>query len=416
VFLPDGRHFLFAYLASKPETAGIYAGSIDGDAPVRIVSDVSNPGYTPGSSGNGYLVFIRERTLMAQPFDDRALRTTGEVFPVVQQLTSGGNTANFAYSISANGVMAYQVGPQGRSIELAWVDRAGKRLDGVSQALQFLAFALAPDEMRIAVSIAAFEKSVSQADIWRLASIRGTPSRFTYGPARGWSFPVWSPDGVQLAYATYNVVGLSSYEIRRKSWNMSGKEELLLRGSSLAFPRDWSPDGKWLLYSTTGDLWLLPLEGDHKPIPFTQTPASNEDFGQFSPDGKWMAYASNESGQDQVYVQPIPATGAKWQLSSAGGSYPKWRSDGKELFFLAADGKLMAVPIAFTGARNPSSSGGFESGAPQALFDIGDGNLGATWAYQPGAGGQHFLIAVPSSGEKPPAITVVLNWQAGLKK
>jgi eukaryotic-like serine/threonine-protein kinase len=313
VFLPDGRHFLFAYLASKPETAGIYAGSLDGGAPVRIVPDVSNPGYAlgPAAKGTGYLLFIRERTLMAQPFDTRALRTTGEMAPVVQQLTSGGNTAYFAYSVSANAVMAYQVGQQGRSLELVWVDRTGKRLDSVSQALQFVAFALAPDETRLAVSIAAFEKSVSQADIWRLTSVRGAPSRFTYGPDRGWSFPVWSPDGAQLVYATYNVAGLSSYEIRRKPWNMTGKEELLLRSSGLAFPRDWSPDGKWLLYSTTGDLWLLPLEGDHKPIPFTQAPASNEDFGQFSPDGKWIAYASNESGQDQVYIQPIPATGAK---------------------------------------------------------------------------------------------------------
>ncbi len=417
VFLPDGRQFLFAYLASKPETAGIYAGSLDGAAPVRIAPDVSNPGFAPGPArSGGYLLFVRERTLMAQPFDARALRTAGEMFPLVQELTSGGNTANFVYSVAANGI-AYQAGPQGLRLELAWVDRTGKRLDTVSQALQFVGFALAPDQTRLAVAIAAFEKSISQADIWRMETVRGAPpSRFTYGPGRGWNFPVWSPDGNQLAYATYNVAGLNSYEIRRKPWNMAGTEELLLRGSNLVFPRDWSPDGKWLLYSTTGDLWLLPLGGDHKPIPFTQTPAANEDFGQFSPDGKWMAYASNESGQDQIYIQPIPATGAKWQLSIAGGGYPKWRSDGKELFFLSPDGKVMMIPIASTGIGTPASAGVFEPGTPQALFDIGDGNTGSNWAYQPGAGGQRFLVAAPPAGERPPPITMMLNWQAGLKK
>ena len=421
VFLPDGRHFLFVYLAGKPETAGIYAGSLNGGEPVRIAPDVSNPGYAPGptANGGGYLLFVRERTLMAQPFNAGTLRITGEMFPVVQQMTATGNTANFAFSVSANGAMAYRIGEWRRNTELSWFDRTGKRLDAVSKALQLVAFTLAPDQMRLAVSLVAVEKGVLQTDIWRLETIQGTPSRFTYGPAPGWGIPVWSPDGNQLAYSTANFAGVGSYEIRRKRWNMAGKEELLLRSSSLVYSRDWSPDGKWLLYGVNGDLWLLPLEGDHKPIPFTQTPASNEDFGQFSPDGKWIAYVSNESGQDQVYVQPIPATAAKWQLSIAGGSYPRWRSDGKELFFIASDGKLMVVPIVSAGMRNVASNGVLEPGAPQVLFDIGDsygfGN-GFAWPYQPGADGQRFLIGLPPSGEKPPPITMVLNWQAGLKK
>ncbi len=418
VFLPDGRRFLFAYLAGKAETAGIYVGSLDGSPPVRIVPDESNPGYAPGPVPNagGYLLFVRERTLMAQPFDARALRTTGEMFPVVQQVSNSVNTNNFAFSLSANGVMAYRAGPV-NSLELAWVDRAGNRLDAVSQVFQLRGFALAPDQTRLAVAADVIEKGAYYADIWRLETLRGTPSRFTYGPAPGWNFPVWSPDGNQIAYSTFQNVGFDSYEIRRKPWNMAGKEEVLLRSGSIVYLRDWSPDGKWLLYTVSGNLWLLPLEGDRKPIPFAQTPAATEDFGQFSPDGKWTAYVSNESGQNQVYVQPLPATGAKWQLSIAGGSYPRWRSDGKELFFIAADGKLMTVPIAAAGARS-AANGAFESGAPQALFDVSVISIGGgfPYTYQPGEGGQRFLMALPPGGQKPPPITMVLNWQAGLKK
>jgi hypothetical protein len=157
------------------------------------------------------------------------------------------------------------------------------------------------------------------------------------------------------------------------------------------------------------DLWLLPLDGDRKPIPYLQSPF-NEATGQFSPDGRWMAYASNESGQPQIYVQAIPASGAKSQISTAGGDQPRWRRDGKELFYVSADQKLMAVPVK-TGAV-------FEIGSPQPLFEIQPvyPPLTGRFAYQPTADGQRFLVTAPVSGAATPPITVVLNWQAGLKK
>ena len=183
---------------------------------------------------------------------------------------------------------------------------------------------------------------------------------------------------------------------------------MLLRGGVSATPLDWSPDGKWILYQQTGqnagiDLWLLPLDGDRKPVLYLQTPF-NERAGAFSPDGRWIAYQSNESGQDQIYVQTIPASGAKYQISSAGGTEPRWRRDGKELFYVSPDQKLMAVPMAL-GAR-------VEPGTPQALFAA----VGLT-GYEVARDGQRFLVNVPAGAEgaAAPPITVVLNWTAGLK-
>jgi dipeptidyl aminopeptidase/acylaminoacyl peptidase len=198
-----------------------------------------------------------------------------------------------------------------------------------------------------------------------------------------------------------------------------GGEAALLKGGGInSFASDWSPDGKFIVYSefsdtTNDDLWLLPLEGDRKPIPFLQTPFSEID-GHFSPDGRWMAYMSNESGRQEVYVQTFPATGSKWQISTAGGRFPRWSRDGHELFYIAADQKLMTVPAKPGVPRSRT----FEAGSPQPLFEIKSILSPARFSYQPSADGRRFLVDVPASGEgaAPTPITVVLNWQAGLKK
>jgi len=189
---------------------------------------------------------------------------------------------------------------------------------------------------------------------------------------------------------------------------------MLIKTGINARPTDWSRDGKFVVYmqfaGTRGnDLLLLPMEGDRKPIPYLQTPF-NEADAQFSPDGKWMAYSSNESGSPQVYVQPIPTTGAKWQISAAGGDQPRWRRDGKELFYISTEQKLTAVPV--------KSAATFEAGSPQALFEIQPlfGPLAGRFAYQPTADGQRFLVLANTGSTAPPPINVVLNWQAALKK
>jgi Tol biopolymer transport system component len=219
--------------------------------------------------------------------------------------------------------------------------------------------------------------------------------------------PVWSPDGSRIVFQVNND------SIYRKPANGADGEELLLSGILNGRPQDLSRDGKFLVYLQTGgntgaDLWLLPLEGDRKPFPYLQTPY-DEAEAQFSPDGRWMAYASNESGQAQVYVQTIPAGGSKFQVSNTGGFQPRWRRDGKELFYISGDRKLMAVPVKIGNT--------FEAGAAQTLFDIPPifSPLIGRWAYQPSADGQRFLTLFNSSDTSPP-LTVVLNWQTGIKR
>ena len=197
----------------------------------------------------------------------------------------------------------------------------------------------------------------------------------------------------------------------------AGREQLLLHGGTNAYASDWSRDGKLIVFSQTGDntkddLWLLPLDGDRKPRLYLQT-SFYENQGQFSPDGRWMAYSSDESGQFQVYVQPTPPNGAKWQISSAGGSQPRWRPDGKELFYAAPDRKLMAVPVKIDSS--------FAAGVPVALFegiDLLDLAVDRALTYRPAADGQRFLVSAAPGGDAAVAtpLTVMTNWTAGLKK
>ena len=243
----------------------------------------------------------------------------------------------------------------------------------------------------------------------------GTPSRFTFGPSPGWSAPVWSPDGDEIAFTTRDLAGQAQYEIRRKRSDMTGPEQVVARSDSLVYLWDWSPNGKLLLYSPTDgrghDLWAMPLEADGTPVSVLEAPGLQV-YGQFSPDGRWLAYGSNEHGEYQVYVQPYPATGALRQVSSEGGSMPRWRRDGKELFYRANDGMLMAVTmVASEGSGGAADA--FEPGTPQPLFDSLPLSRTFGFTYQPASDGQRFLVALPLVRAKTP-LTVVLNWQAAM--
>jgi len=414
-FLPGGRRFLFMRFSDQTEAAGVYAGSLDGMPPVRLLPDTSNATYVPPNSpgGTGYLLFRRETTLMAQPFDSERLQAAGEMFPVAQQVATAVNVGTAAFSASSSGVLAYWSGGAAENRQLVWMDRAGKQLGVVTTPAFVSSAKLSPDEKRLATAI---RTNQNTRDIWVQDLSRGVTSRFSFSAGNS-SSPVWSPDGGQLIFSQVSSVGTAS-SIYEKATSGAGKEELLFHGGVNTFASDWSPDGKFLVYSaysneTKEDLWLLPLEGEHKPIPYLQT-AFNEINGQFSPDGRWMAYTSDESGRQEVYVQAIPATAAKWQISSAGGSFPRWRRDGKELFYLGADQKLMAVLVKLGAAV----SEGFEAGTPQPLFQVETLSISqSVFPYQPAADGQRFIVnvrALEGLGEIP--ITVVLNWQAGLQK
>ena len=408
-FLPDGVHFLYTAGSDKPVDSGVFVGSLDGAATVRLLPEVSNALYAPPAAprATSYLLFRREGTLMAQPFDAKALKTTGDIFPVVEQVPTSGQTGFGAFSVSGNGVLVYHSGNAFPSRELVWMDRTGKRLGTVGKPATIGGFALAPDEKTAAVQIG----DGARSDIWLQDMARGVLSRFTFRSGVNRS-PLWSPDGSRLIFAS-EPSGAFAFDIFQKPVGGNGQEELLFHGVVGGWQDDWSPDGKWTVYQqigqTTGnDLWLLPLHGDRKPVSYVQTPFE-ETNARFSPDGRWVAYDSNESGRFQVYVQTFPASGSKYQISSAGGTQPCWRRDGKELFYVAADQKLMAVPIKLGTI--------VEAGTPQPLFPVFPLPISGNATYS-SRDGQRFLVNVPAGGEAASAqpLTVASNWQAALKK
>jgi eukaryotic-like serine/threonine-protein kinase len=362
-FLPDGRHFLYVTYTRKADDAANYLATLDSKERKRLADSKQAAAYAPpaAGSGNGHLLFLRDGTLLAQALDAKRFELIGEPFPVAEQV--GSYVARAFFSVSANGVLAYRSGSFANNSQLMWFDREGKSLGTLGLPADYYGgLALSPDGKRVAVGE---RDQAGKTDIWLLDLARNLHTRFTFD-ARSMK-PVWSPDGNRLAfYSTRD----RSESIYQKDSSGSGNEELLSKSGS---PEDWSPDERRLLYTfldpktNRRDLWVLPGPAgpseNHKPIPYLQTPFDKRE-GQFSPDGHLIAYASDESspGQYQIYVQSFPAGAGKFQVSTgAGGTQPKWRRDGKELFFVAADGKLMAVGV--------QTSPKFEAMASKALFN-----------------------------------------------
>ena len=355
-FLPDGRHFL--YRVTPPSPGGpIYIGSLDSSDRTKLLdADSTNVVYS-----QEHILFLREKALMAQPFDVRRLTFTGEPFPVAEQVQTLATNPTGVFSVSGNGVLA--------------------------------------------------EAGSANRDIWLFDLLRGLRTKFTFDPADELS-SVWSPDSSRLVFNSRRKGHLDLYQ---KASSGAGGEELLLADGQDKSPVSWSPDGRHLLYASTGgdgnfDLWILPLTGDKKPFPFLKTPF-NEVPGVFSPDGRWIAYASNESGPPNVFVAPFPGPGGKWLVSPAGGNAPKWSRDGKELFFVTLGGnqQLMAASVNGTGPT-------FQVGEVKPLFSVPPG--GARSFYDVSPDGRRFLVLTAQqqrAGTASP-VTVVVNWAAGLKK
>ena len=323
---------------------------MDGSAPIRLLPDDSN-----GVFAQGHVFFLRDGTLMALPFDPAERKATAEAVPVAENVAIAAHNRYGAFSLAANGTLAYWSGGAADNRELVWMDRSGTRVRTLGEPKGFVQLALSPDEKTVAATIGARP----QGDVWLLDSASGLLTRFTFGSSG--TSPVWSADGRTIVYARRS--GATNDIVRRPI--TGGGEEVLLAHTINALPTDVSPDGKTIVHNLSGanaalDVGLLMADGDHRESAYLSSPA-NEAQARFSPDGKWMAYQSDESGQSQVYVQTIPAGGGKFQISTAGGGDPVWRRDGKELYYLDPGQKLMAVPVKINGAS-------FEPGAPQALF------------------------------------------------
>ena len=393
-FLPDGRHFL--YISNRHTSATILwlcAGSLDSNE-TNCLMKIDSPGvfYAPP----GYLLYLSGGNLVAQPFDASNLTVKGDPIPIAASVES--------FSLSGNGVLAYVTGGVTNQVQLQWFDRTGKNLDTVGQAGQYSSPEVSPDGTRLIVAL--MDPQLTTRDLWLFDLKRKAGSRFTSDPTDELN-PRWSSDGNQIIFSsTQN----GNRDIYQKAANGIGDTQLVFASKDQRKSvDDWSSDGRYVVYDTTkspAHLWILPLFGDRKPVPFVQ---ENYDTRQarFSPNGRYIAYASDESGQYEIYVQTFPQPSGKWQVSSGGGEFPEWRRDGKELFFVSA-GKMMAVGMDTAAPK-------FTAGIPKPLF--GANFLPATpnAIYAPSADGQRFLIITATAQQSLPPVTVVTNWTSELK-
>ncbi|HUQ94502.1 MAG TPA: hypothetical protein VM120_22660, partial [Bryobacteraceae bacterium] len=397
-FLPNGRQFLF-YAQGMVETQGIYLGSLDSPETKRITAADTAGLYM----SSGWLLFVRQTTLQAQRFDISRRELSGDPITIASGINPESGAGVGDFSVSATGLVAYRSGGASRR-QLTWFDRSGKAVGtfGAPDENNLMAPSLSPDGRRVV----AHRTVQNNTDIWMFDSIRST--RFTFDTSAD-RFPLWSPDGRSVVFDSNRT---STRDLYVKSSDNTGIEELLFESQEDKVAWDWSPDGKFLLYSvvsnpkkSSADLWALPLERERKPHKFLATKAE-ERQSIFSPDNHWVAYASDESGRYQIYVRPFPGPGGQWQVSTSGGVQPRWRADGKELYYIAPDARLMAISVTTKGAS-------FELGTSAALFQtrIWGGGTNATngLQYDVAPDGK-FLINITTEDAVVSSITVLLNW------
>ncbi len=402
-FLPDGRHFLYLLRSSAPGKTGVYVGSLDvkpeEQKSKQLVATEFGFVYVPSQdSGPGWLLFLRDQTLMAQGFDDKRLELAGEPLPVAD--TVGSFYLFGFFSASTNGVLVFK---HKTADQMVWMDRSGRELSRVGEAGEFQTFDLSRDGRQLVVSKILAN---GQQNLWVMDLQRGSETRLTLNEERH-TDPRWSPDGRQVIFTSSRDPSRSAYQVSLPSSDPVQVFKFTGRQFGLD---DWAPDGRHLLYHDGGrsELWALPLYGDRKPIVVTRSLAGTPDQARFSPDGRWISYNTNESGRSEIKVVPFPPTGEKWQVSAAGGAQPTWSGDGRELYFLAPDATLMAVDVR-SGAK-------LEWGKPHPLFKTSLNVIQNMEQYAPAPDGKRFLLIVPSSESSSLQFNVILNWTSLLKK
>ena len=409
VFLPDGSHFLYLLTQVPSDKAGIHWTSLDGKEDRRILADQSS-----FAVASGRILFLRDDTLMAQRFNASTGVLTGEADPLVRgvQLTTHVNYA--PVTASDTGLLVYQGAGTRAVSQMAWHDRSGKLLSSIGEPGGLLHPTLSPDQRSFA-----FSRRAEGQDLWIRDLIRGTEQRFTTDASTNTS-PVWSPRGDRIAFASDRRNGI--FDLYVRAVTATGQDELLLATQNRKLLTQWGPDGSYLLYTETApvtknDLWILPLRPDPdgkpgQPVPFLRT-EFNELEASVSPDGHWAAYTSDKSGQREIYVAAFPSGQGEVKISLAGGDQPRWRGNGRELFFIASDGTLTAVPVKITQLPKPS----FEPGAPQSLFDahLTTTDFGTNCQYDVSTDGTRFLLNSSQDRAAPP-LTVVSNWETAFEK
>jgi Tol biopolymer transport system component/predicted Ser/Thr protein kinase len=398
-FLPGGRQFLFTSIGAD---SALWLGSLNAGEPRRVSAIAAGTESTGEYLAPGWLVRVRGNALVAQRFDASRGQLSGDPVTLAQGVGLDQNSLAGSFSVSPSGTIAWRTGGGGGKRQLIWFNRSGQNAGtlGAPDDANLRFPEISPDGKRVAVT----RGPAGASDIWIEEGTRS--SRFTLGQGVS-SNEIWSPDGKRVVFAS-NRKGARN-DLYQKPADGSGSEELLLQSADNKQPDSWSPDGRFILYGSSqnnGDLMVLPLTGDRKPFPFLSTPF-DEWHGVFSPDGKWVAYQSNESGRDEIYVRPFPGPGGQWQVSTQGGSMPRWRADGKELYYLAPDFKLMAAAVVVQGAS-------FAPETPEALFQTHVNLNTARQPYDVARDGR-FLIDTELETASTEPIHLLQNWKPPAK-
>ena len=398
-FLPDGRRFLFLDETAEGEKHTVCIGSLDSREIHSLFEANSRVEYAPP----GYLLFVRDAALLARPVDPRSLAFTGEAIPIAPALVYYRRTGSGAFSASAgSSVLAYQ--PRPFDSRLVWLDREGRSLASLGEPAVFnQAPRLSPDGRRVAVSVRAVQTGIR--DVWICDAASGLPTRMSGGSGDGFQ-PVWSPDGTRLAYASGRE-GPPDIYVKDLA---SGREDRVLELPGTQTPFAWSPDGTRIVYGDYSPsrrppfrIGVLLLGSKEKPGPPPSGPPYSEYDARYSPDGRWLALVSEESGEPEIYLVPTGGSGERRRVSSGGGDHPRWRGDGRELYYLDGAGRLIAVPVT-------AAPSGIEVGSPRTLFSAGASAID----FDVIASGDRFLFQMGPEARPQPPIVVTLDWAAGL--
>ncbi len=396
-FLPDGRRFLYIVRSGAEKQTYISLASLDGGATQTVAKNSSRAQYVPAGSagGSGYVLYARDGSLMAQPFDDRRMQLLGDPIPTGVEVWHHALTGTGAFSASENGVLASRGSPS--PARLVWLDRAGRETGSVESPGGFDSVNLSLDPRRFLV--AKVNPRTGTHEVWVGDVSRSVLTKLDLGDGE-YEQPLWSPDGTRLAMT----VGALSHPpvLSLLSLRAGRSPEPIVPSGNNQSAQDWSPDGRFLLYAiragAQAGLWVANADGERKPRPLL-TGVFDPAHAQFSPDGRWIAFCLAESGRSEVYVTAFPEPGERVRISASGGSRPRWRRDGREIFHVSRDNEMIATPI-----RLASEA---QVGAPQRLFRIDP----AGWQdYDVTSDGQRFLAVVTMPVPDADAITVTVNW------